>query len=60
MSLPLEMEQARRQCFAKKSYPTEKFAKAVARDVLVKRAVALRAYECPFGCGWHLTAQVAS
>lgn len=51
------MERAKRMCHAKRAYPTEKFAKEVARRVLVKRGTALRVYQCP-GCSFfHLTAQ---
>lgn len=45
-------------CATKKAYPSEKFAKQVAKDALNKRGVLLRVYGCP-ACGlWHLTAQV--
>lgn len=58
MSLPIELEQAKRMCYSKRAYPSEKFAKEVARGVLKKRDAILRVYGCP-ACGlWHLTAQV--
>ena len=60
MALPHEYEANRRMCFAKKSYPSEKFAKQVARDVLKKRGTALRAYQCPACALFHLTQQVPS
>lgn len=42
------------------AYPTEKFAKQVARGVLAKRGTALRVYQCPTCLLFHLTQQVGS
>ena len=58
MTLPQETEQARRMCFRKKAYPTEKFAREVAKGVLKKRGTLLRVYQCPECVLYHLTAQV--
>lgn len=60
MSLPLETQRAARECFSKKAYPSQKFAKQVARSVREKRGTALRVYECPSCSLFHLTSQDAT
>lgn len=60
MTLPLDVERNRRMCASKKAYPSEKFAKQVARDVLKKRDTPLRVYQCPSCALYHLTAQVVA
>lgn len=60
MTLPLDVERLRRSCASKKAYPSEKFAKEVAKKVLRERDTLLRVYGCD-ACGlWHLTAQVVA
>lgn len=60
MSLPQEVQANARMCFQKKAYPSEKFAKEVARGVLKKRGAMLRVYQCPNCALFHLTAQVVA
>ena len=45
-------------CFGKKAYPSERFAKQVAKSVLQRRNTLLRVYSCPHCALYHLTAQV--
>lgn len=41
-------------CFRKKTYPGEKAAKAVARNVRLTRGVEVHAYSCPTCLSWHI------
>lgn len=39
----------------KKSYPTEEAALQTAQYIQSRGGPYLRAYQCPWGTGWHLT-----
>lgn len=46
---------AHRQCGRKSRYATKEQAETVARNRMEQGASSLRAYECPYCGGWHLT-----
>ena len=50
-----KLENQVQECYKKKRYSTEDFAKSVARRCRKERNIELRIYACPQCCGWHLT-----
>jgi hypothetical protein len=43
------------ECFKKRRYRTERYARKVAQHCLDVRGAHLRVYFCPTCSGWHLT-----
>jgi len=49
-----ELGDPRHECYRKKRYWTEKFAKSIAREIEDQRGVALKVYGCLHCGGYHL------
>lgn len=52
---PPDIAAAYYECFRKRAYPTESFARKVARAAKNSRGVKLRIYFCPHCQNFHLT-----